>query len=163
MLRVIKKPQSVNGDPIPEIGQYSVQLDSLRIPKINHEKELLSITPIVSKFSFQRQFKGFDAVQFCDNRINLFDSQCLTISHSFGIPQIEKVKILLKKNDEQDEKSDYTLILSIVEITGNIFKIHFSEILRPYCQELAEGMEKILAICTDKYHLPILLGVPFAY
>ncbi len=163
MLRLSTKAHSLDDVPIQTYCQYTTQMKSRLIPKISLDHELLRIQPDVPKFSFQKYFKGFDAVQFGENYIHLFDSQSLAITHSFAITQIAQVKIHLKKNDEEDEKSTYTLSLSLLETTGKVFTIFLSDILPPYCEGLSEIMTEILTICTTTYDIPVLLGIPYAY
>ncbi|UYP46074.1 hypothetical protein NEF87_002359 [Candidatus Lokiarchaeum ossiferum] len=163
MLKLVTKTQALSGVPIQGESRYNYHFKSLAIPQLNHEKELLIIRPNVQKFSFQKYCKKFDSIQFCEKRINFFDSQTEIISHSFETDLIEKIKIELKKNYPEDEKSEFSLVISIFETKKSIFNVNLSEILHPYCEELAEAMQKIAKICKDRYHLPTLIGVPYAY
>ncbi len=163
MLHLSTKDRSLNGDPIHDYCRYTAQYKTKLVPTIKQDSEIFCIKPNVSKYSFQKHFKGFDAIQFDDNRINLFDSQTLAIICSFPISTIEKVKLHLKKLFAHDAKSDYSLILSLFRTSGDVITIHLSDILHPYCEELSEAMNAIRIACDEHYHIPVLLGVPYAY
>lgn len=124
---------------------------------------LLAIIPKKNKFSFQKIFKKFDSLYFFQSGITFANSNTKKILEFIPTIHIEKIIMNLTKYLNRNGSISYQLKLSLNLVEGMNKNIFISDIIPPFCQQLAETMEYIVALNSKYYHIPIESTIPFFF